>query len=155
MIARTERTQLALQLRRLASGRISNDDFEDGTPRHSPDAAVQELFLFGWSLYHDYSTYRLRGRQAPSREVLDIVARCVLFLDSDLEYEWPEHPPRRALGWIVALLTLGWVDIRRLGAWQQWRRTGDFEVWPFFRRTDCELARANPRFFTGRGAAAA
>lgn len=115
MIDREGRDRLALALRRLASGRITNVEFDDlmidfiaagaqngrcgcgydtrGLPSHvcpecgrSTDLALSELAHFGWCLYDDFRTYRLRGPDALSPETRRMVARAVVFLKSDTEY---------------------------------------------------------------------
>ena len=53
----------ALLLRRLASGRITNDEFDEAFP-FSDDAGLRAVSDFGWSLYSDFDTYRLVGRHA-------------------------------------------------------------------------------------------
>ena len=113
MVSLSERRVLALALRRLASGRSSNDDFDADCPTASSDRALQAVSWAGWTLYSDYYNYRLRGHRSLSPETLEAVARCVVFLHSDLEYEWPPEPKRGLFGWLVTILSLGWVDLRR------------------------------------------
>ena len=152
MIDRAGRDRLALFLRRLATGRITNDDYNDEYPVRSPDSGIEAISRAGWTLYSDTWTYRLRGRHALTRETLRAVARCILFLHSDQEFEWTPEPRRGLTGFVLALLTFGRVDTRN---WKTWRAQGDYENWPFLRRADFDRASANPRFLTGRGRAAA
>ena len=153
MIERSERRRIALLLRRLASGRITTDDYDAERPDNSPDLAAQAVGDAGWMLYSDSHTHRLMGRHALSPVARRDVARCVLFLQSDLEYEWPPEPkytPRQAL---VLLATLGLVDSGMRARRAAWRRgmqpavgTG---IWPFRRRSDLTRALGAPRFLSG------
>ena len=152
MIDRAGRDRLALFLRRLATGRITNDDYNDEYPVRSEDAGIEAIARAGWTLYSDTWTYRLRGRHALAPETRRAVARCILFLHSDLEYEWSRDPSWGFAGVLVGVLTLGRVDIRD---WKTWEGQGDYDLWPFLRRADFDQASANPRFLTGRGRAAA
>jgi len=88
MIDPTSRTEAALLLRRLASGRITNDDFDERYPRRSPDPGVVAVGEVAWTLYSDLRTYRLVGSKALSSADRRLVARCVLFLHSGLPYSW-------------------------------------------------------------------
>jgi hypothetical protein len=106
VIDRVGRSRLALQLRRLASGRLTNAEFDSVRLDSSQDEALVALGDAGWSLYDDSLVYRLRGRRALAPDTLEAVARCVLFLDSDLPYEWP--PLRATLPRLLAtLITFG------------------------------------------------
>ena len=149
MVAREERDRLAILLRRLADGRITNDDYDSEFPIASDDRAVEIIAYNGWGLYSDFPTYRLRGKHALSPAAREHVARSILVLHSDLEYEWPREPRHNLISLIVVLLTVGWVDLR---PWQEWKRQGDFPVWPFFRWADYEQALVKPRFLTGHHA---
>ena len=128
MIDRVKRQHLALALRRLASGRMACDEFDDLVPMRSADAAVREIGNYGWSLYSDHDE-RLVGDLALSRDERRRVARCVLFLQSSEEYRWPPYPYWSLLD-PLSLLSLGRLGI---GAWrrQRWRDQVDWEVWPF------------------------
>ncbi len=146
MIDRTGRDSLAVQLRRLASGRLTNADFESVRLDRAEDEALVAIGYVGWSLYDDFFVYRLRGRRGLKPDTLEAVERCVLFLDSDLPYEWPPRRPsvKRIL---VTLLTFGiWLRRDR----QRWEASGPYHVWPFYRESDYQRALANPRRLKGR-----
>jgi hypothetical protein len=156
VIDRPAREHLALLLRRLADGRISNDDFDDNYAFKSPDSGVQAVAEEGWALYGDYWTYRLRGHHALARPVLRRVAQSILFLHSDCEYEWPAPPRLGPAGKVLAVLTLGRFDMRHHdGSWTNWLAAGDFTVWPFLRWSAFERACAAPRYLRGHSSAAA
>jgi hypothetical protein len=59
----------------------------------------------------------------------------ILFLHSDLEYEWPAPFPS------VTLMSrlLGWLSRQPI------RNHGDIDMWPFIRRSDYEEASSSPR----------
>ena len=146
MIDRAGRAALARYLRRLASGRLTNVEFDGVRVDRSEDQALVAMGDAGWSLYDDFFVYRLRARRALKSETLDAVARCILFLDSDCPYEWPAR--RSTLKSILStLLTFGtWLRHDR----RRWEASGPFHVWPFFRESDYARALANPRRLGGR-----
>ena len=146
MIDRAGRAALAVHLRRLASGRLTNAEFDSVRLDRSEDEALVAIGDAGWSLYDDFFVYRLRGRRALNSEALDAVARCILFLDSDLPYEWPARRPR-LMSILWTLLTFGtWLRKDR----RRWEASGPYHVWPFYRESDYQRALANPRRLSGR-----
>ncbi len=161
MIDRPSRDRLAELIRHLVSGRISNDEFEDALPLGSRDPAVWEVFRNGaWCLYGDLEEHRLVGRRRLGRKTRREVARWIVFLKSEHEYEWPASRDPVA-GWLalahlvswqspVGLLVhllAGWAWAR--WRWRRWRRSGDPAVWPFVRASDLEAARAAPSYLAG------
>ena len=146
MIDRPGRSALAEHLRHLASGRLTNAEFDGVRLDHAEDEALVAIGDAGWSLYDDFFVYRLRGGRSLKAQSREAVARCILFLDSDLPYEWPPRRPtlKSILG---TLLTFGvWLrDDRR-----RWESSGPYHVWPFFRESDYQSALANPRRLRGR-----
>ena len=144
MLDRPSRDKAATMIRRLASGRLAASDYDVDRDFKSADEGVRAVLDAGWGLYSDYRDYRLRGEDALPPEGMAAVARCVLFLKTDLEYEWPPlHPSLITL--LLALLTLG-ITVRR--SRRRWERSGDHHVWPFRRYADYKQALANPPFLT-------
>ena len=147
MIDRDTRNRLAEGIRHLAAGVITNVEFEDRALSSSSDPAIEAVFLGGpWFLYHDIMRYRLRGPNRLSPAVRREAARWVLFLKTDLPYEWPIH--RRgvlgSLAWVVlCLLTLGYCA---RAAQRRFARHGDISIWPFIRRSDFEAAVDKPTY---------
>jgi hypothetical protein len=93
MLNRAARDELATALERLVDGEMTNDEFDDQYYEHwlrSEDAAVAEVATFGWALYSDITTYRLRGRHAVPHEIRKRADRARLFLQTDLACEWPQ-----------------------------------------------------------------
>jgi len=148
MIDLTARPHAALLLRRLASGRITNDDFDGEYPDHSADPGVRAVWQFGWSLYSDFTTYRLVGRRALLPEHRRLVARCVLFLHSGLPYEYALFPPPRFLKGLRQVLTIGVWSSGQREAKSAWRASVDWNVWPFRGQHDLSAAASSPRFLT-------
>ena len=66
MIDQAGRAALAEHRRRLASGRLTNVEFDSVRLDHSADEALVAIGDAGWSLYDDFFVYRLRGRRALS-----------------------------------------------------------------------------------------
>ncbi|WP_422930860.1 hypothetical protein [Singulisphaera sp. PoT] len=105
MIERCGREELARCLRMLVSGAMTNDDFDDRHYEHwldSGDAAVSEVSQFGWSLYSSdlLWPYKLEGRYAVSEEILETANRALLFLATDLDYEWPRNVKGAVPYWV-------------------------------------------------------
>lgn len=145
-IDRHSRNQLAEAIRALAAGLISNDDFErNRMPHNRTDPAINEIFSNGaWRLYSDLREYRLTGKNKLDDQTKEEVARWVLFLKTDLPYQWPVHTLRETfVRFFSNIITLGMASRyyeNRL------KLLGDTGVWPFLRRSDLEAALQNPRY---------
>jgi hypothetical protein len=148
MVDRAARDRVAELLRHLVSGRITNFEFEDALPRNSEDRALKAVFWNGsWLLYDDLLEHKLVGAHALRRGGRREVARWVLFLRSDLPYEWPSALWLfRFPGYLVVLATLGIAGILAAG-WL--KRAGDRTVWPFIRRSDYEMELSRPTYLAG------
>lgn len=102
MIDRARRDRLAFLIRQLASGRITNDEFEDtafdevlsGQTEAQSDPVLLDVLDEVWFFYGDLREYRLTGPDKLSRECRHALARFIVFLHSDAEYSW--HPWWRA-----------------------------------------------------------
>ena len=144
MVDRAARNKLAEAIRALASGLITNDEFEDKRLPHSKeDTAISEVFSKGaWLLYSDLEEYSLSGFHQLDEKTKSVVARWVLFLRTDLPYEWPvSNIGQGLLRFIANILTLGAANKSYESKYQA---CGDIEVWPFLRQADYELAMQNP-----------
>ena len=146
MVDRESRTQLAELIRHLVSGRLTNYEFEDRLPR-STDPAIWEVSLSGaWCLYSDLWQYRLIGKYRLPEEARHEAARWILFLKTDLEYEWPRLGRFRSLLLLLGnILTIGLFGIAYRKYFQ---RFGDWDVWPFLRRSDYDLALKQSPYFS-------
>ena len=98
------RRTLSQDIRQLVTGRMTNDEFDEVHDRcmQSQDLAVQQIAEFGYCLYSSdvLLPYRLKGRYAVDRATRRTAARCVLFLRSGLQYQWP----RLSYPWVAGLL---------------------------------------------------
>ncbi|MDS4039548.1 MAG: hypothetical protein RKP20_00005 [Candidatus Competibacter sp.] len=147
MIDHEGRKRLAELTRRLAVGRITNEEFESQRP-NSKEIALFEVYFYGlWPLYDDFVEHKLIGRWALTPEGRAWVARIVLFLRSGLPYCYPRLTGLAQLPVLLcSLATLGWVG--RLWRRRQWK-DGDESVWPFFSRSEYDEARRNPVYLSG------
>lgn len=100
MIDRAERDKLAQLLEGISTGLISEKDFVKSLPEDSNDQAVMEIADQAYWISPELKRESLRQD----------VDMWVLFLSTDLEYEWPPFPTRvgyfqpLALGTLAALL---------------------------------------------------
>jgi hypothetical protein len=96
VVVRADRDDLALALRQLITGRLTNNEFDDGYYEkwyRCGDSAVAEIAKFGWGLYSsDVGAYKLKGRHAVSPAEQAMANRAILFLQTELDYEWPISP---------------------------------------------------------------
>ena len=135
MVDRGSRDVGATVLQDLIDGKITNDEFMKrfNFPKNT-DRALRAIFLFAWGQFSDLGAHKLTGRHAPTPERRAFLERCVLFLKTDLEFEWPLPKPSPARG-LLEMIGLG----RRFrAAEEEYTSKGDFEVWPFFRKADYE-----------------
>lgn len=89
MVARRERDVAARVLRAFVAGEITNDDFDDQYPVCPADAAILAVYRQVWKFYDDLHEHKLVGGWTPSQQARDLLERCILFLEGDLEYRRP------------------------------------------------------------------
>jgi hypothetical protein len=152
VIDRNARDAYAELLRHFASGRMTNREYEDETdrivlPGNTGDLALREIWLWTWQLYDDVRTHELTGRWALAADDRKCLARAVIFLYTDVEYEWPKT--KLFAGCLMNLLTFGlW------GMWISHSRKTEFErkrqVWPFADVSSLDKALQFPRLMCGR-----
>jgi len=148
MIDREARGRMALLMRQLGSGLITNFQFEISLPPMR-DPAIAEIFHYGVrQLYSPSTEERLCGDLALTKDGRRNYARAILFLKGELPYEWPSWTGARAtLISIASVCTLGYAGA---AAHVLWKRSGDYSVWPFRRKEDFERALKSPLYFKGR-----
>ncbi len=136
MVDRHARDIAADAVRDFMQGSISNKEYERRFPRTKDDPAFWAIYSNLWFCYSDVSEHTLTGKYALNDEGRALVNRCVLFLRSDLEFQWP--PPKFRLRYgFLRLIGLGRVVKR----WEEEDMgVGDIEVWPFLRKADYEEA---------------
>ena len=123
----------------------SNFQYMDQYP-HSKDPAIRSIWWMLWGLYDDLREHKMVEQHALWPDTLELVNRCVLFLESGREYEWDSRvfSLRRAVrAWVRFLQRLP--ERRRpLTASEQLEEIlfdepqGDASVWPFYRKADYE-----------------
>lgn len=151
MIDRAKRDHLAHRLRLLALGQISNDQFDDSLDLRSQDRAIWRTYWDGaWTLYDDLREYRLTGKDRLTDEVKQNVARVILFLKSDREFEWRDTPwyLRLPVG-ILGFFTLGYAS--RIFYKYTWEKQADISIWPYYRRSDFETDLSRQPYLNGNG----
>jgi hypothetical protein len=177
MIDRATRNHLALLLRRLMTGQIDSDEFDNYRPDESADPGVVAVSLATWTnLYSDHWPVRYAGQrtkhhcgsqptkvQPKTKRWLDIhltasvrrlplelrseVLRWIVFLNSDTPYEWPVPPTFSER--CLSFVARLFLTGTTPDPLSRWMARGDFGVWPFSRRLDYERALAQPRLLTG------
>lgn len=163
MVDIERRRKLAFHLRHLSVGLVSNDDFEerlmdDVTNGWLPeqyykseeakfdDKIIQPILELCWGLYDDTRNHKLRGSDKLPEQSLKLIARCILFLQADKEYEWPYFDTNNplfkfSLGEIIlTILSLGQyyrdINKQREKAFEEFQKFGNFEIWPFISQSD-------------------
>lgn len=176
MVDKERRKNLAFHLRQLSVGLISNDEFEESLmddvtngwlpeqyyrskEAKSDDLIIQPMLELCWGLYDDTRNHKLVRSDSLSNEALKIIARCILFLHSDKEYEWPYFNTNNPLlrfslkDIIFSILTLGHhyrnKREKQLISYYEWQKLGDYEVWPFLRKSDYEKQLEHRPFLAG------
>ena len=149
MINREERDKYAQLLRDFISGKITNFEYEDKFDEQIliSDTAIDQIYCEMWHTYCDIRKHKLTDSQwyQDDREFNKTVIRFVLFLHSDLEYEWP----RKSIGKLLLnLLSFGICN--KLDTTKEMKEDGDINVWPFFREKDYEHALSNPRLLNAK-----
>ena len=145
MIDRSSRDKTAELLRHLISGQITNFDFEEQLPS-SMDAAVKAITSSAWCFYDDFEKHKLKGNKALSKDLKKKLARWIMFLYTDLEYEWPpiSAPGLRPLNHSLISRLLGNPAKER-----KFMIFGEYEVWPFISKKAFLDATKIPRLLAG------
>ncbi|HEX7047314.1 MAG TPA: hypothetical protein VF275_07070 [Gammaproteobacteria bacterium] len=121
----------------ISSKQTTNFEFDDAAfDIKTEDAGVHAVRELAWLLYDDLHKHKLDGKWSIVGNDRREVSRWILFLKSDLEYEWPVRRWwKKLLRPVLTLLTLGLgTHLWDRHYWQQ----GDGDVWPFLRRSDFE-----------------
>jgi hypothetical protein len=136
VIDRDARDIAAEVLRSFMEGSISNVEYERRYPRSKDDLALWEIHFQVWFFYSDIRTHKLTGKYALNVEGRAFLERCIVFLKSNAQFEWPRQKFRP---WRVILRVLGLG--RTVKRWEQQEMSiGDQDVWPFINKADYEEA---------------
>jgi len=124
------------------------------------DLIIQPMLELCWGLYDDTRQHKLTKPDKLTKESLQIIARCILFLHSDKEYIWTYFDTTNPLlkfslmDLLLSTLTLGnhYKNKKQEHSisYYQWQQQGDFEVWPFFRRMDYQNQLGFQPFLNGQ-----
>lgn len=139
MVDRTARDIAGDAIQDFVRGSISNREYERRFPTTKDDPALRAIYTSLWFCYSDVSEHTLTGKHALNNEGHAHVDRCILFLRTDLEFQWPLPKFRLKYG-ILRLLGLGRVVKR----WEQDdMKMGEKQVWPFLNRAqyDCVISK--------------
>lgn len=137
MIDTKARNKCAELLRRIFTDDISNYELEDSWPEETCDLAVSTIGEQIWIYYNDFPEERLK-RLDFSPEVQQLLERCILFLESGLEYEWPLYSfATQNLKWFHCIFKFATKRHAR-SELDRFKSAGDITVWPFLRRKDYE-----------------
>jgi len=134
MVDRNARDIAAEVLRQFMEGSLSNKEYEQKYPRSNDDPALWEIWVQVWFFYSDVKTHTLTGKYALNDECRAFIERCVLFLKSNAEFEWPRQKFRPWYG-ILRLLGFGRTLKRQEDAEMS---IGDKDVWPFLKKAQYE-----------------
>jgi hypothetical protein len=147
MIDRKKRDLLIKNIVKLLDGSLTVKEYEK-INLNSDDQAVVEIVLeVSWfcdDIISSFSTQKVFIKYE------ECFKRFILFLSTDLEYEWPYPYPtfKYRFKRLCTLLTFGFLSCIRE---QQYEDYGDFEVWPFLRKEDfkketCLQRGSRPRY---------
>ena len=133
MINKSKRLYAKHLIEKFMACEITNDDYNDEFPSDRNDPALEAIYCNVWPYYSENPTHKLDGKHALQPEARELFTRCVLFLATDLEYEWPAYK------WIslkYSLMRLLRQSRRIDEQFERFKEHGDFEVWPFIRKDD-------------------
>jgi hypothetical protein len=138
MVNRGQRDFARRLIEEYMSCEITNDDFTNDYPtKEKEDRAIRAIYDRLWGFWDDLHTHRLTGKYALDSEARALFERCIAFLGSDLEYEWPPLEWRNLSQAFLRLVGLGRIADRRGEDWnEKVRMLGSWEVWPFIREED-------------------
>ena len=138
MVDRSTRDSARGLLRNFIDCKLTNDEFHAQFPDSENDAALRAIRSNVWMFYSDLHTHKLAGKHKPNAEVSALLGRCVLFLRSDFEFEWPV--PKIGIANILPNLRRRAREFMGMSPDSVPVRAasngGDQTVWPFFRRSD-------------------
>ena len=137
----TDRKRFCVLFKAIVSGRITNHEFELSL-FNTQDRLIHELEEILWCSYDDYKEHKLDpSEMSPSNRKL--VARSVLFLNSDLDFKWPAYPSKRL--WIFSFMTLGLFKYNYRDRLKAYRNYGEEAYWPFKSLAELKLEASRPR----------
>jgi len=177
MVDNDRRKKLAMHLRQLTTGQLSNDEFEERVMKDvtygslpeqyyltneskTDDAVIRPILEFSWCLYNDTYNHKLTDKHKLSDEQTKEIARFILFLHSDLEYDWTYFDLTNPLirfsfkDILKSIITFGQhyrnLNLKREEEFELLKKTGDFELWPFKTQIEYEKQLTKQPFLKGK-----
>jgi hypothetical protein len=146
MVNREKRDLARRLIEKLLACEITNDEFSEHYPSpEKNDQAVGAIYDALWGFWDDRHTHKLEGKYSLDPKARALFARCIAFLDSELEYEFPAIQRTRLSLGILRMLGLKKVADKKADEWtQKMNRFGKLEVWPFIREEDLTRKRVVP-----------
>jgi hypothetical protein len=142
MVDADRRRKLATKLKTfLAGGSTTEELLEDDSYWRSKDRGLAAVFRRLW-LTFESTCYTSDDEEFKKLDAREEIERVVLFLDSQLEYQWRD---REILGvpvpvfYVLHVLTFGYYGRQ---CQKREEALGDVDAWPFIRKADMELVRA-------------
>jgi hypothetical protein len=144
MVDRKARDILAEQIRHLLAGVITNFQYIEEVDRlFTDDKGIRPIMNTIWQVYDDLREHKV-DKTSFSLDDRKMLGRIILFLKSDLEYQWPSLRTKIPFFRLLSnIFTLGIYTRKRD---QEEEKAGDFEYWPFISKADFELANMNPPY---------
>ena len=133
MVNIAKRESAAKTLERFLNCEITNEDFMEAFPQDRDDPALLAVGDVAWFCYSEDRTHKLAGKHEPPAELRHLLENAVLFLQTELEYEWPPYRFVSLKNGFLKLLGMRSMVERQF---EEFKRAGDWEVWPFLRRSD-------------------
>lgn len=165
MIDINRRKKLAYLIQQLSTGKISSDEFENNIKKQvtfgclpeqfsrsekckTDDAIFSPALEYSWYLYNDTFCHKLEGEYQLSAQQMNDALRLILFLHSNLEYEWADSEVKNPksnfsfIGFLKSIFTLGlhspMTNLIREENPETIKIAEDFDYWPFKRKADFE-----------------
>ena len=141
MVDRGKRDLARCLVEKFLACEITNDDFVNAYPcSEKKDRVILAIYGRLWGFWDDRQTHMLTGKHELNPEARALLERCIAFLNSDLEYEWPPLEWRNLSQAFLRLIGLRRIADRRSDEWtQNVRKIGKWEVWPFIREEDLAM----------------
>ncbi|MFA6103767.1 MAG: hypothetical protein WCV67_18970 [Victivallaceae bacterium] len=138
MIDREKRDLLIKSLSKLLDGNLSVKEFDKINFITDDNAIIEILQEVSYICDDVYSGFFNHQKKLASYKKCFL--HFILFLSTDLEYEWPYPYPtiKHRFKRLCTILTFGLLPFFRE---VEYERFGDFGVWPFLREGDFEKAK--------------
>jgi hypothetical protein len=89
MINREKRDAAWRLLENFWLGKIDTDKLEDNYPTDRRDPALISIYEQLWPLWDSYHAHTFNKKEQCTEDSNLLFRRCIAFLQTDLEYEWP------------------------------------------------------------------